>query len=122
MFQADETVVDLILRLRGFGYRTGLLSNTCEAHWQFCVNHKFPYLARLFEVTALSYELGAMKPEAAIYQAAARLAGVAPAEIFFVDDRMEHVEGACRAGFDAVLFTGVADLIAALVQRGIRVS
>lgn len=122
MFQADETVVDLILRLRGFGYRTGLLSNTCEAHWQFCVNHKFPCLARLFEVTALSYELGAMKPEAAIYQAAARLAGVAPAEIFFVDDRMEHVEGACRAGFDAVLFTGVADLIAALVQRGIRVS
>lgn len=122
MFRLDEAVADLILRLRGAGYRTGLLSNTCEAHWQFCVNRKFPILGQLFEVTALSYELRAMKPDAAIYQGAARLAGVAPTEIFFVDDRQENIEGACRAGFDAVLFTGAADLTTALIQRGIRTS
>lgn len=122
MFQLNQAVADLILRLRGGGYRTGLLSNTCEAHWQFCVNRKFPVLAQLFDVTALSYELRAMKPDPAIYAGAARLAGVAAAELFFVDDRPEHVAGACQAGWDAVLFTGVEDLTAALTARGIRIA
>ena len=120
MFQLNKAVADLILQLRNAGHRTGLLSNTCEAHWRFCVDRKFPILQQLFEVTALSYELRAMKPDPAIYAAAAALAGVAPGEIFFVDDRSEHVKGACRAGFDAVLFTGAADLTAALAGRGVR--
>jgi FMN phosphatase YigB (HAD superfamily) len=120
MFRLDEAVADLILRLRHSGHRTGLLSNTCDAHWRFCVDRKFPILQQLFEVTALSYELRAMKPDPAIYRGAAALARVAPDEIFFVDDRSENVEGACRAGFDAVLFTGAADLNAALASRGVR--
>ena len=120
MFRLDQAVADLILRLRKSGHRTGLLSNTCEAHWRFCYERRFPILQRLFEVTALSYELRAMKPEAAIFQAAAGLAGAAPADIFFVDDRPEHVEGARRVGFDAVQFTGAAELAAALEERGVR--
>lgn len=120
MFRLDQAVADLILRVRKSGHRTGLLSNTCEAHWRFCCERRFPILQQLFEVTALSYELRAMKPEAAIFQAAAELAGVGPADIFFVDDRPEHVAGARRAGFDAVPFTCAADLAAALEQRGVR--
>lgn len=122
MFRLDQAVADLILRVRQSGQRTGLLSNTCEAHWRFCYERRFPILQQLFDVTALSYELRAMKPEAAIFQAAAELAGVAPAEIFFVDDRPEHVAGARRVGFDAVQFTGVADLVAALEQREVRMA
>ncbi|MCU0871870.1 MAG: HAD family phosphatase [Pirellulaceae bacterium] len=120
MFRLDEAVAALILQLRNSGHRTGLLSNTCDAHWRFCVDRKFPILQQLFEVTALSYELRAMKPDPAIYEAAAALAGVAPGEIFFVDDRPEHVAGARQAGFDAVLFTGAAELAAALESRGVR--
>jgi len=120
MFWENESVVDLILRLRRSGHRTGVLSNTCEAHWRFCCDRRFPVLQQLFEVAALSYELRAMKPDPAIFRGAAELAGVDPAEIFFVDDRAEHVEGARRAGFDAVPFTGAADLTAALEQRGVR--
>ncbi|NLF73088.1 MAG: HAD family phosphatase [Candidatus Anammoximicrobium sp.] len=120
MFWENREVVELILRLRQSGYRTGVLSNTCEIHWRFCRDRRFPVLQQLFEVAALSYELRAMKPDPAIYRAAAALAGVAPAGIFFVDDRAEHVQGACHAGFDAVLFTSAADLAAALEQRGVR--
>lgn len=120
MFRLDEAVAELILQLRKSGHRTGLLSNTCEAHWRFCADRKFPILQQLFEVTALSYELRAMKPDPAIYRGAADLAGVAPGEIFFVDDRADNVEGARRAGFDAVLFAGAADLAAALAGRGVR--
>jgi FMN phosphatase YigB (HAD superfamily) len=120
MFRLDQAVADLILRVRRSGHRTGVLSNTCDAHWRFCYDRRFPLLQELFEVTALSYELRAVKPAAAIFQAAARLAGVAAADIFFADDRSEHVEGALRAGFDAVLFTGASDLAAALEHRGVR--
>lgn len=120
MFQLDTAVADLILALRRSGYRIGVLSNTCEAHWQFCRNRRFPILAQFFQVTALSYELRSMKPEPAIYAAAARLAGVEPAEVFFVDDRAEHVAGARQAGFDAVLFTGAVALRDALTARGVR--
>lgn len=122
MFRLDQAVAELILQVRQSGQRTGLLSNTCEAHWRFCYERRFPILQQLFDVTALSYELRAMKPDPAIFRAAAKLAGVAPAEIFFVDDRPEHVAGARGVGFDAVQFTGAADLAAALEERGIRVA
>jgi FMN phosphatase YigB (HAD superfamily) len=36
--------------------------------------------------------------------------GVAPEEIFFTDDRLENVEAARQAGFDAVQFVSVAEL------------
>ncbi|HPM79465.1 MAG TPA: HAD family phosphatase [Candidatus Anammoximicrobium sp.] len=120
MFRLDQAVADLILGLRRSGHRTGVLSNTCEAHWRFVCHRRFPILQRLFDVAALSYELRAMKPDLAIFQGAARLAGVAPADIFFTDDRSEHVEGARRAGFDAVLFTTAAELAADLEQRGLN--
>ena len=98
MFWENQAVVELILRLRRSGHRTGVLSNTCEAHWRFCYDRRFPILQQLFEVAALSYELRAMKPDPAIYRAAAELAGVAPADIFFVDDRTEHVEAPSAPG------------------------
>ena len=75
-------------------------------------------LERLFDVAALSFRLHAAKPERAIYEAAARLAGAPPAEIFFVDDRVDNVDGALAAGFDAVQFTSAPDLRAQLARRG----
>ena len=36
MFWIDQAVADLILAVRAAGHRTGVLSNTCEAHWRFC--------------------------------------------------------------------------------------
>jgi HAD superfamily hydrolase (TIGR01509 family) len=68
----------------------------------------------------LSYELHAVKPERAIYEAAARLAGHEPNEIFFVDDRPENVAGAREAGFESVLYTDVPQFVADLRKHGFR--
>ena len=68
----------------------------------------------------LSYEVRSLKPEPAIYDEAIRRAGVAADRIFFVDDRVENVEGARRAGMDAVVFTGVDQLQRELARRGER--
>ena len=59
-------------------FPVGLLSNTNEMHWDFVTSGRFCMIPEDFKVTALSFEIGAIKPDPAIYAAAAELAGVAP--------------------------------------------
>lgn len=118
IFHLEPHTAALVGQLMLAGQRLGILSNTNEAHWQF-VKERYEILNG-FEQFALSFRLGAMKPDGAIYAAAAELAGVSPEEIFFVDDRPENVAGALRAGFDAVQFTTAAALNAELIARGVR--
>ena len=68
----------------------------------------------------LSFRIGAVKPEVAIFQAAAEMAGCRAEEIFFVDDLPGHVAGARAAGFDAVQFVGAERLAEELRRREIR--
>jgi putative hydrolase of the HAD superfamily len=120
----DETGA-LVRRLAGAGHRLGILSNINPLHWGFICDGRFPLLQRAgepggpFEMTVLSYEVGAMKPDPRIYAAAAARAGVPAGELFFVDDRAENVAGALAAGLDAVPFVGVGQLIADLRERGV---
>ncbi|HYW80746.1 MAG TPA: HAD-IA family hydrolase, partial [Thermoguttaceae bacterium] len=88
-------------------------------HWEHC-RRRFPIVAEGFHVHALSYRIGACKPDAKIFQAAAELAGHAPEEIFFVDDLPEHIIGAKAVGFDAVQYTSTRQLVVDLRARGIR--
>jgi FMN phosphatase YigB (HAD superfamily) len=120
IFQPNGEVLALVAQFRAAGYRLGILSNTCEDHWRHCTG-RFPVLAGLFEACALSYEIGACKPEPAIFLAAAGRAGIKPEEIFFTDDTAGHVAGARAVGFDAVQFTSAPDLVAALRQRGVQI-
>ena len=119
IFELNLPVLPLVAQLRQTGYPMGILSNTCEIHWEHCLN-RYRIVADAFAVHALSYRLGAMKPDAAIFHAAAKLAGCRAEEIFFVDDLAEHVAGARAVGFDAVQFTSAEALAADLRQRGIR--
>lgn len=121
IFEVNLPVLPIVAHLQQAGYRLGILSNTCETHWPFCYEH-YRVLAEGFACYALSYEIGAMKPNAEIYRAAAELAGVAPQEIFFVDDIAGHVAGARAAGIDAVQFTTAEALAAELRQRGVRIN
>jgi HAD superfamily hydrolase (TIGR01509 family) len=119
IFELNGSMIPVVAQLRQAGYRLGILSNTCEHHWQHCFR-RFRLLGETFSVFALSYELKAMKPDAAIFLAAARLAGVQPGEIFFCDDIAGHVAGARAAGIDAVQYATTPDLVAELRKRGIR--
>jgi putative hydrolase of the HAD superfamily len=118
IFWLHTPLVALCGRLNAAGYRLGVLSNTNDAHWRW-VTKRFSYLTTMFDVAAMSFEIGVMKPDPRIYAEAARLAGVDPADVFYTDDRPENVAGAQAAGFDAVLFTTPAALSAELWQRGI---
>jgi len=119
IFEMDANVAAAVERLHASGRRLGVLSNTCAAHWEFCSGTRFPLLDTAFDVAVLSYQLGTLKPEPAIYQTAIELAGARPEEVFFVDDRAENVAGALDAGMDAVQFSSVCGLIHDLQKRGV---
>jgi glucose-1-phosphatase len=119
IFDLNLPILPLVAQLRQAGSAMGILSNTGPTHWEYCLRH-YRIVAEAFDVRALSYRIGAIKPEAAIFHAAAELAGVRPEEIFFVDDIAEHVTGARAVGFDAVQYTTTAALATELRRRGVR--
>jgi putative hydrolase of the HAD superfamily len=119
IFEINVSMLPVVSQLRAAGHRLGILSNTCEGHWNYCLA-RFRVLAEDFQVYALSYQIRAVKPHAEIYREAARLAGVRPEEIFFTDDIEANVHGARAAGFDAVHYTSTGPLTADLRARGIR--
>lgn len=118
IFELNVPIVPLLSELRERGHRLGILSNTNESHWNLITDGRFPIVQDFFERYALSYEMRSAKPDLASYQIAAELVGVAPEEIFFTDDRIENVESAREAGFDAVQFVGGEALREELSSRG----
>ena len=100
-------------------YRLLMLSNVNEVHFEF-IWKNYP-LVRHIEDRLLSYELGCLKPEPAIYRIAIDRAGVRPQEIFFADDRPENVEAARQAGIVATCFQSEQQLKLALDQAGVVV-
>lgn len=118
MFDPIEPMIELAAAIGKTTDQIGILSNTCPAHWEFVIE-KFPQLPEIFPVVALSYEMKCMKPAEDIYTQAATLAGHQPADIFFVDDRPENVQGAISAGFDAVQYTAFGSFLRDLQQRSV---
>lgn len=121
IFHPMTETIQIAKQLHAAGHRLGILSNTCDCHWEYCLDKPFPFLVELFPVHALSFRLGHMKPDQAIYEKAARLCGVSPENIFFVDDRKENVDGAACAGYDAVLYRSPGQLRQELKSRGIQI-
>jgi glucose-1-phosphatase len=120
IFAINDSLIPVLGALEVAGYRMGILSNTCEYHWQRLMASESGVLPASFSAFALSFQIRAMKPDPRIYQAAAELAGVSPQEIFFCDDVAGHVTAAHDAGFDAVQYTTTAALVADLRRRGVR--
>lgn len=119
IFELNASIIPLVAQLRAAGFRLGVLSNTCHSHWEYCLR-RFRILRDLFSVHALSYRIRAMKPDPAIFLAAAELAGVAPQDIFYTDDIAGHIAGAKAVGFDAVQYTSTPELVAELRRRGLH--
>ncbi|MBI3300159.1 MAG: HAD-IA family hydrolase [Elusimicrobia bacterium] len=95
-----------------------LLSNTNQLHWEF-IRRRYAF-AREASGSVLSFEVGARKPERAIYAAAAKAAGAAPEECLFIDDLAENVAGAKAAGMRALRFKTPARLEKDLADLGVR--
>ena len=96
----DRTLVEYIRSLRG-KYKTGLISNAWGDLRDFIVREKFD---DAFDKMIISAEVGAVKPEAKIFQIALEQFGVKPNEAVFVDDFLINIEGCEKVGMQGVHF------------------
>jgi HAD superfamily hydrolase (TIGR01509 family) len=118
IFSLNAPAVDVLASVKAAGYRTLLLSNTDPERFGF-VRRRFPEVL-FFDHYVLSYELKLLKPDPAIYLAAARLAGTKPRECVFIDDMEENIAGAVAAGLAGIHYTPATDLATELRKLGLR--
>ena len=95
----------------------GCLSNTNALHW----DHNFSQWPILdaFEYRFLSFELGIVKPDRALFDRVAELLPTTADRVLFLDDNIINVEGAEAAGFRARHVKGVDEARSALVETGV---
>jgi putative hydrolase of the HAD superfamily len=93
--------LDVVRALRERAVPTALVSN--------CSHNTRPIVDRLglereFDAVILSFEIGAMKPDPAIYrEALTRLGDPDPARSVFVDDQVRYCDGAAAIGLQTFL-------------------
>lgn len=107
------------LRMR---YRVYLLSNTNDIHVPAFMdivrreNH-LPNFRREFDGCYFSCELGLRKPDAAIFQHVLKDTFASPERTLFIDDSIQHVEGARHAGLPAEHLDLAKEDVLGLVER-----
>jgi HAD superfamily hydrolase (TIGR01509 family) len=95
-----EDSIPVLRALRARGVRTALVSN-CSRSTRPVVDDLG--LDREMDAVVLSFEVGAAKPDAAIYRAALDRLGAEPAGAAFVDDQSVYCDGAAALGMRTYL-------------------
>lgn len=103
----DRTLVDFLRSLRG-KYKTGIISNAWGDLREYIMREKFD---DAFDHMIISAEVGAVKPDAKIYQIALEQVGVKPKETVFVDDFAVNIKGCEKVGIKGILFKDPASTL-----------
>lgn len=103
--------------LRGNGVPTYIFSNTNDLAIEH-IRRAFPFFAN-FDDYILSYEVGAMKPAAKIYEALEAMTGKHGAQLVYLDDRQENIAAGAARGWQTILQTEPAKSRTAIEQLGL---
>lgn len=117
MFEPIDRMLDILVAVKQHGIRLIALSNISDANFRFLRDEHGVF--DVFDDRVLSFEVGAMKPDAAIYYRALELAKCRPNECFYVDDIVEYIEAARCLGIDAEVHTTPERFVQLLEERGI---
>ncbi len=113
-YRADERincdVLDLVNRLNAH-YKLAVLSNSPPGLRAWLTEWE---ILGLFDVVFCSGDEGVAKPDADAFDLTLKRLNVKPAEAVFIDDTVEHVEGAKALGLHGVFFTDARALEAEL--------
>ena len=111
----DDTAA-LVSRLSSAGIDIACYSNTNPVHWRH-IQRRFAFFDDIIEPFA-SHVVGHRKPDPEGYARVAAALGADAGACLLIDDRIENVEGARGAGWQAHHFTGVAGLRDRLSDAG----
>src|ERR1044072_8966312 len=101
IFTPIQEMIDLQAELKKTRLPHYIFSNTND----LAVDHirkRFPFFSD-FDGYVLSYEHGAMKPSAKLYEIVERMSGRRGGEILYIDDRPENVEAGVARGWQGIL-------------------
>jgi 2-haloacid dehalogenase len=116
IFTEIPEMIKLQARLRRNQVRTYILSNSND----LAISHiraRFPFFSG-FDGYILSYEHGAMKPDARLYEVVERQTGRAKDEILYIDDRAENVAAGAARGWHTILQENPSRTLAAVAAAG----
>jgi putative hydrolase of the HAD superfamily len=105
---------ELLGKLSNAGFFLFLLSNANTRNYTY---QDYSPLFDLFSGLTFSSELHLLKPEIEIYNTFCQIHSLVPAECLFIDDKIENVQGAISAGWQAYQFIGVKELIIFLENK-----
>jgi len=118
IFEPNHSIIPILDTLKSRGHRLVLLSNTSISHYRY-VKKNYDVLQR-FDDVVVSFEVGAIKPEDAIYRAALEKIQCEPQECLYTDDIPEYVKQGRRHGLETEVFTTSERFIEQLSERQIE--
>jgi HAD superfamily hydrolase (TIGR01509 family) len=101
IFVPIPAMIGLHEEVRRRGFQTYIFSNTND----IAIGHirrEFPFFKH-FDGYIFSYEVGAMKPGAKIYEAMEKMSGKSGANLIYIDDRSENIATGNARGWRTVL-------------------
>lgn len=119
IFTEIKPMTVLQANLKRHGVPTYIFSNTNELAVKH-IRRRFPFFAN-FDGYIYSYQVGAMKPDAKIYEALERLAGHRRDDIVYLDDRQENIEAGRARGWQTILHKSPEIAIPLLQKLGLPV-
>lgn len=119
IFSEMPGTIALHAELRRCGFKTYIFSNTNDLAIEH-VRARFPFFAN-FDGYIFSCEVGAMKPERAIYEAMEKLCGRRGADLIYLDDRAENIAAGAARGWRAIQHFSCAETQKALKALGFPV-
>ncbi|ALL07628.1 haloacid dehalogenase [Pedobacter sp. PACM 27299] len=104
-----ENVHEVLLKVKD-KYRTFLLSNNNEIHYNWIVDYlkrefDMPDNSGLFEKAYYSQQMFLRKPNVEIFEKVLKENNLDPEETLFIDDSPQHLVGAKAAGMQTLLMT-----------------
>ena len=117
IFAEIPPMVELHRELKAAGIPCYIFSNTNEVAIHH-VRSNFPFFAG-FDGYVYSHIVGAMKPEAKIYEAIESLTGHKGDDLLYIDDREENILAGRERGWRAIHHTAPETTIAAVRATGL---
>jgi 2-haloacid dehalogenase len=118
--EAFEETVAIMRELRSTGYRTFALSNWSAETFPL-TRPRFPFLDEMDGVV-ISGEVGAGKPDPAMFRALLSRFGLAAAETVFIDDWDLNIAAAAKLGFVTIQFADAAQVRGELRRLGLPIA
>ncbi|WP_166822878.1 HAD family hydrolase [Thalassoroseus pseudoceratinae] len=120
IFWLNTSMRPILRAIRERGTRLVMLSNTNAAHIEFAKRH-FDLFDE-FDAEVFSYEVKAVKPEKAIFDALLETIQCEPDQCFYTDDTPGHVQAALQLGIPSGVFTDARTFLAQLREQGYDLS